>query len=474
MQATAMDDVTKSAAEMRPSPSAKSPLSEEPPLRRVGSYRIVAPLAAGGGGSVWLALDEKSPELLRVVAVKFAHRDGMDDTQRRRFLREAKVASAIRHTNVVDVLEAGEENGQPYLVMPYVEGVTLEALSCRGALPVDVVVCIVADALRGLEAAHEARGIDGAPLGVVHRDVSPHNLLVGVDGVTKVTDFGIARPLDDRDRSNTRWAQGKVAYFSPEQSRGEALDRRSDLFSLGTILWECLVGRRLFRDEDPFITAHRVQTQKMVPPSVARETVPPELDDVTLRALARDRDERWSTAAEMLDGLLGAAARARLQPRPEVVAEYVRAHAASELASRHAMLRRAALEPKTADSPAAKKRKRWPWVAAGVAGVAALVALGLARHASAGADSRPESVATTPAPVDRAPLAHSGAPSPLPSLANSAEAAPGPPGAHSAELAPSSAPASTTDAARSVRAGARGGRRPADHAPKLPMSANPF
>ncbi len=148
---------------------------------------------------------------------------------------------------MVEVLEVGEEEGQPYLVMPYVEGVDVRTLQRSSPLPVEVAVCIVADALRGLEAAHEAKTFDGKPSGVVHRDVSPHNLLVGVDGVTKVTDFGIARPLEGPDRTLTGWGQGKVAYFSPEQSRGEPLDRRSDVFAAGTVLWELLVGRSLFR-----------------------------------------------------------------------------------------------------------------------------------------------------------------------------------------------------------------------------------
>jgi serine/threonine-protein kinase len=303
-----MTTVTKSADRAPDGPVEASP---EPPTWCAGSYTIVAPIASGGGGSVWLAHDTggRAPaDPPRVVAVKFLHADAArSPALRRRFLREAEIAASIHHPNVVEVVEVGEASGHPYLVMPFVEGATLRQLLRRGQLPLDVTFAIVSDALRGLTAAHEARGEDGEPLDLVHRDISPHNLLVATDGTTKLTDFGIARPAQKEGVSTTRWAQGKPSYFSPEQGRGEPLDRRSDLFAMGIVLWECLTGRSLFSADDPFVTAHRIQTMRVPPPSTLRRGLAPEIDDVVARALAADRDERYATAAEMLEDLLAAA-----------------------------------------------------------------------------------------------------------------------------------------------------------------------
>ncbi|MDB4998790.1 MAG: Serine/threonine protein kinase PrkC, regulator of stationary phase, partial [Myxococcaceae bacterium] len=262
-----MATVTKSIA----AEGALDALPTEPPARHAGAYTIVAPIAAGGGGTVWLARDERSGNPPRMVAVKFLHPDiASAPASRRRFLREAEFAASIHHPNVVEVVEVGEASGHPYLVMPFVAGTTVRQLLRRGQLPIDAVLAMVSDALRGLTAAHELRGADGAPLELVHRDISPHNLLVAIDGTTKLTDFGIARPALDAGVSTTRWAQGKVSYFSPEQGRGEPLDRRSDLFAMGIILWECLTGRSLFRADDPFVVAHRVQTMRVPAPSTVR------------------------------------------------------------------------------------------------------------------------------------------------------------------------------------------------------------
>ena len=449
-----MEDVTRSMA--GPAASTSSPAPRDPPRKKVGAYSVVAPIAEGGGGSVWLALDDKSPDLLRLVAVKFAHQDGSDDVQRRCFVREAKVASSIRHTNVVDVFEVGDAEGQPYLVMPYVEGVTLQTLLRRGALPVDVAVSIIADVLRGLEAAHEARGLDGTPLGVVHRDVSPHNVLVGVDGIAKLTDFGIARPLEGPDRSTTGWAQGKVAYFSPEQSRGEALDRRSDIFSLGAMSWECLVGRRLFGDADPFITVHRIQTQRVPHPSAVEARVPEELDPVILRALTRELEGRYATAAAMLDELLAAAARAGIRVRPEAVVEYVRTQAARELAEQAETVKRAVSTARSSEQPA-QMRSRRGWrvvafvVAAAIAGAFAIVGANALR---ASPSSPPQEPVVTPAPVQATPEQEG----PLPQPDSAAPSA-----------VPSARPAPPAN-----RPAARGGARPPSRAPKLPISENPY
>ena len=305
-----MTTITKSVdSPVRDDEGAAAP---EPPAARAGDYVIVSPIAAGGGGSVWLARrDGDGPRSPSFVAVKFLHPDAAKDaTLRRRFLREAAIAAAIVHPNVVEVIAVGDAANNPYLVMPFVKGTTVRQLLRLGPMPLDVALTVASDALRGLGAAHGARAADGTPLELVHRDISPHNLLVGDDGVTKLTDFGIARPALDHGASTTRWAQGKVSYFSPEQGRGEPLDQRSDLFAMGIVLWECLTGKALFRADDPFVTAHRVQTTPIPPVSSTRKDVGPELEAVIDRALARTKEERFASAAEMSAALVAAAAAA--------------------------------------------------------------------------------------------------------------------------------------------------------------------
>lgn len=305
-----MTTITKSVdSPVRDDEGAAAP---EPPAARAGDYVIVSPIAAGGGGSVWLARrDGDGPRSPSFVAVKFLHPDAAKDaTLRRRFLREAAIAAAIVHPNVVEVIAVGDAANNPYLVMPFVKGTTVRQLLRLGPMPLDVALTVASDALRGLGAAHGARAADGTPLELVHRDISPHNLLVGDDGVTKLTDFGIARPALDHGASTTRWAQGKVSYFSPEQGRGEPLDQRSDLFAMGIVLWECLTGKALFRADDPFVTAHRVQTTPIPPVSSTRKDVGPELEAVIARALARTKEERFASAAEMSAALVAAAAAA--------------------------------------------------------------------------------------------------------------------------------------------------------------------
>ncbi len=307
------------------------PLPKAPPVSEAGTYVIVSPIAAGGGGSVWLARDTRVNALRRNVAVKFLHSEGgQDAAHRRRFLREAEIASTIVHPNVVEVIDVGEAAGHPYLVMPFIKGTTVRELLRKGALPLEVIVTIMADALAGLGAAHEARTREGIPLALVHRDISPHNLLVGVDGNTKLTDFGIARPTQDAGLSTTRWAQGKVSYFSPEQGRGEPLDQRSDLFAMGIVLWECLTGRSLFRADDPFVTAHRVQTMRAPRPSSLRHDVPPEIDEVVERALSPKREGRFDSAAKMAEALVAAAALSGVEVSRTAVATLATRVAAEE------------------------------------------------------------------------------------------------------------------------------------------------
>lgn len=251
----------------------------------------------------------------RLVALKIIHPHLTRDEQySRMFLREAEIASQVHHGNVVPVLELGEEGAQYFLVMEYFPSLSLLQImreSARRALPIPLAfsAAVVADACAGLHAAHELRDARGSLLGVVHRDATPSNLLLGEDGAVKVTDFGVARAASamvDQLTGDSGVAKGKLAYLSPEQVRGEATDRRSDLFTLGVVLYELLGRRNLFRADNELALARAIIDNPIPDVRTANPEVSDALASVVARALDRDREKRFQTAAEMQDALLDA------------------------------------------------------------------------------------------------------------------------------------------------------------------------
>lgn len=227
-----------------------------------------------------------------------------DAALRAMFMDEARLAGAVQHPNVLSVLDVGEDEDGPYLIMEYVDGVPLSALvkeaQRRGQmLPLQICVRIAADVARGLHAAHEARGPDGMPLGLVHRDVSASNVLIGFDGAVRVTDFGIAKAIGNFTHTSIGVLKGNRAYLSPEQLRFETIDRRSDLFSLGVVVYELLAGHQLYGGDSAELAARRVLTEP--PPDIAEERtdVPTELSELLFELLAKDRDARPATAGEV-------------------------------------------------------------------------------------------------------------------------------------------------------------------------------
>jgi serine/threonine-protein kinase len=246
----------------------------------------------------------------QTVAMKVLHPHLAHDPEMvAMFLDEARVATRLRHPNLVGVLDMDMIAEELVIVMDYVEGATLgamqSALRQQGRkLPVGVALRILCDALAGLHCVHELLDESGAPLGLVHRDVSPHNLLVGSDGVTRVTDFGIA--LAAGRLASTRpdgTVKGKLQYLSPEQVGRKQLDRRVDVFAAGIVLWECLTGERLFEAPTEAETVTRVLRDPISPPSMVRPEIPIEIDEVCLRALERDPARRFKTADEFGDAL---------------------------------------------------------------------------------------------------------------------------------------------------------------------------
>jgi eukaryotic-like serine/threonine-protein kinase len=278
--------------------------------RSLGRYEIVGFLASGGMAEVFLARVRGPSGFERPVVLKrmLPHLTRQASFVNM-FLDEARILARVRHPSVVQVQELTNEGGELFMVMEYLEGETLAGLSrrliARGeALDPAIAAHVIAEACAGLHAAHELRSDDGLSLGVVHRDVSPQNLFVTFAGSVKILDFGIAKAQDRVTRTETGDLKGKLDYMSPEQCMSKDVDRRSDVFSLGVVLYELLTLRRLYKRPTPLATLKAITEEPVVPPSRLASSCPKALDSICLRALARDPGERYATAADMRRDLL--------------------------------------------------------------------------------------------------------------------------------------------------------------------------
>jgi serine/threonine-protein kinase len=265
-------------------------------------YELLVKIAAGGMGTVYVGRLRGAAGFWRLVAVKRTHPHLLDDAELKRILvGEAQLASRIHHGNVIAVLDVEETNDELLLVMEYVEGASLAQLLVSGNHPrplePDVVVKILLDACAGLHAAHEAKDETGELLNLVHRDVSPHNVLVGLDGIAKVGDFGVAKAMRHGGGSATG-LKGKLGYMAPEYLAGSPATRRSDVFSLGVVAWEAFAGRRLYAAKDDVDEA-RAEIVREVPLLSAIEPTLAPFDEVVSKALARDAVARFATVAEL-------------------------------------------------------------------------------------------------------------------------------------------------------------------------------
>jgi eukaryotic-like serine/threonine-protein kinase len=284
------------------------------PGQRLGQYELICQTAQGGMATIWLARSTGSRGFTKVVAIKAMLPAVLEDPDAERmFLSEAAVASRIEHPNVVQTLDLCEDEGVLYLVMEWVRGEALStvfsAAAERGGIPLGTAVRIVSQVAAGLHAAHELVDASGKCLGLVHRDVSPHNVLIGFNGVVKLVDFGIAKltAYSQEDSEPGHELRGKVAYMAPEQIRLEPLDRRADVFAAGILLYLLTTGRHPFRCADQQTTALAIISDEPVPrPSTVREGYPAKLERVVLRALAKKPEDRYATARQFADDLLRA------------------------------------------------------------------------------------------------------------------------------------------------------------------------
>ena len=278
------------------------------PGTRLGKYTLERLLARGGMAELYLARQGGAKGFEKLVALKLVlpHLAG-DAHFLEMFLDEARLAGRLDHPNIAQVLDLGEADGEHFMAMEYVHGVNVRDLLARaeeaGALPLDAALTIVVDACRGLHYAHELADEGGAPLGIVHRDVSPSNLLVRYDGVVKLVDFGIAKAANRNQQTATGILKGKSGYMSPEQCRGLPVDRRSDIFGLGILLYELTTCQRLFYGDNEFAILNRIVDGEFERPSEVAADYPAELENIALQALDPVVDNRFSTAQQLQDRL---------------------------------------------------------------------------------------------------------------------------------------------------------------------------
>ena len=278
--------------------------TEEGAARRFGRYRLLYRFASGGMADLYLARLTGEEGFERLVAIKVIHEHLTREPEFvKMFIDEARLASRISHPNVALTLDLGRVGNKHFIAMEYVEGESLAGVLRRTRPPLTYAVRIVSDAAAGLHAAHELRDPSGQLLGVVHRDVSPQNILVSYDGAVKVVDFGVARARGSL-HSTGREFKGKLSYMSPEQfDAPSTVDRRTDVFALGVVLYESTTRQRLFKGETESETVSRVLKGKITPPSELAPDYPPALERIAMRALKRDPERRYPSAQEVHDEL---------------------------------------------------------------------------------------------------------------------------------------------------------------------------
>jgi len=274
-----------------------------------GKYVLVERIGSGGMAEIFRALAYGVEGFTKEVCIKrILPNLTADETFIRMFVGEAKLAVNLHHPNIVQIYDLGRIGEHYFIAMELVRGRDLLAIINRARaqkrrLPLPVVLYIISEVCKGLDYAHNV-AIDGQPAGIIHRDVSPSNILVSWEGEVKVADFGIAKAAFKNEKTVTGTLKGKYGYMSPEQVQGKTIDHRSDIFAAGILLWESLVARRLFKGETDLDTLEAVKTVRLPgPPSKFNREVPPGVDAVVARALTLDPAERFQSAAEMADAL---------------------------------------------------------------------------------------------------------------------------------------------------------------------------
>jgi serine/threonine protein kinase len=275
-----------------------------------GKYQLVERLGRGGMAEVWKARITGPAGFARTLVVKRILPQLVEDPAFvEMFVGEARLSARLNHANIVTVFELGEFDGEYYLAMEYVRGhdlmTVLRTQAPRGVLSPGFGACVLREVARGLGHAHALTDEAGHPLRIIHRDLSPSNVMLGFDGGVKLLDFGIAKAMAEaNDKSTlTGTLKGKLGYMSPEQAEAAEVDHRTDLFSLGVLLFECVTGRRLFKGVHDVATLTLVKAARIPVPSSINRDIPPQLDEICLKALARNPDDRYQSAEELAAAL---------------------------------------------------------------------------------------------------------------------------------------------------------------------------
>ena len=282
---------------------------EGTPTTAFGKYQLFASLGRGGMADVFLSVARGQMGFNKLAVIKRLRQALAEEPAfRNMFLDEARLAARLSHPNIVHTYEVGEQGGVYFIAMEYLEGQSLnkvlkEALRRKEGIEPEVGARIIADALAGLAYAHALGDYDGRPLGIIHRDVSPHNIFVTYDGHTKLVDFGIAKAALSSTETEVGVLKGKVAYMSPEQAMGGRIDQRADLFAMGIVLWELLARQRLMTGESAANTLHKLMNEPIPRVSAVMPGIDPELEAIVGKALEKDPQYRWQSAAEMRDAL---------------------------------------------------------------------------------------------------------------------------------------------------------------------------
>jgi serine/threonine-protein kinase len=463
---------------------APPPVPALPPEQRIGAYEVLFELAHGGMGAVYLARASGgrvgAAGFERLVAVKRLRLHLAAEAESvQRFLDEANVAARIHHANVVSVHQVGSDEAGHFLVQDYVEGDTLQGLVDRAALkrkrlPPPIVLRIALDALAGLHAVHEAQDAAGRPLGALHRDVSTHNLLVGLDGVTRVADFGIARHALRSVVTDGQYLQGRVICMPPEYLARRPVDRRLDVYGMGVTLWMALAGDEPWPGASDAQIVHLATTAGLPPLSASGLTVAPAIEAIVAKACARDPGDRFESARAMLEAIEDLGRHTGWIASHREVAALVEDLAGRELTRRRAAVAKAqAATPDPSVTPAGivvpdlarPRRGRVALAAAAAALMIAGAVLVAVRMGARPADGAPASTAKPapsaaapgpPASVAATPEVPDGGPAPEASTAAPPPAAPRPaavvrplPSHHAdgrATSSPAPPPAGTRDA----------------------------